>query len=40
VRGIVEAHKGQVKVESYPEAGTMFTVDLLGDANVEPRPTP
>jgi PAS domain S-box-containing protein len=32
VRGIVEAHKGQVKVESYPKEGTTFTVDLPVDA--------
>lgn len=28
VRGIVQAHGGMVKVESYPEEGTTFTVDL------------
>jgi PAS domain S-box-containing protein len=28
VKGLVEAHKGMVKVESYPEQGTTFTVDL------------
>jgi len=31
VRGIVEAHKGQVMVESYPSQGTTFTVDLPVD---------
>lgn len=28
VKGIVEAHNGIVKVESFPEEGTTFTVDL------------
>jgi signal transduction histidine kinase len=28
VRGIVEAHKGEVMVTSYPKEGTTFTVDL------------
>ncbi|MFL5411114.1 MAG: sensor histidine kinase, partial [Myxococcales bacterium] len=28
VRGIVEAHGGIVKVESYPKEGTTFTIDL------------
>ncbi len=31
VRGFVDAHKGLVKVESYPSAGTTFTVDLPCD---------
>lgn len=33
VRGVVEALDGQIKVESYPEQGTTFTVDLP----IEPR---
>ena len=32
VRGIVDAHGGAVKVESYPIQGTTFTVDLPVDA--------
>jgi PAS domain S-box-containing protein len=32
VRGIVEAHHGIVKVESYPKEGTTFTIDLPADA--------
>jgi len=32
VRGIVEAHHGVVKVESYPKEGTTFTADLPIDA--------
>ncbi|HXH32596.1 MAG TPA: HAMP domain-containing sensor histidine kinase, partial [Bacteriovoracaceae bacterium] len=28
VKGLVEAHEGMVRVESYPEKGTTFTVDL------------
>lgn len=32
VKGIVEAHGGIVKVESYPKEGTTFTVDLPVDA--------
>ena len=32
VRGIVEAHHGIVKVESYPKEGTTFTADLPLDA--------
>jgi PAS domain S-box-containing protein len=36
VKGIVEAHRGMVKVESYPREGTYFTVDLPVDA----RPAP
>jgi PAS domain S-box-containing protein len=32
VKGIVEAHKGIVKTESYPKEGTTFTADLPVDA--------
>jgi signal transduction histidine kinase len=32
VRGIVEGHRGMVKVESYPKEGTTFTIDLPVDA--------
>jgi PAS domain S-box-containing protein len=32
VRGIVEAHDGVIKVESYPKEGTTFTIDLPVDA--------
>jgi PAS domain S-box-containing protein len=32
VRGIAEAHKAHVKVESYPKEGTTFTVDLPVDS--------
>jgi PAS domain S-box-containing protein len=32
VRGIVEAHRGTVKVESYPKEGTTFSIDLPRDA--------
>lgn len=32
VSGIVDAHCGVVKVESYPKEGTTFTVDLPLDA--------
>ena len=31
VRGIIEAHKGEVTVESFPKEGTTFTVDLPVD---------
>jgi hypothetical protein len=32
-RGIVEAHGGIVKVDSYPKKGTIFTIDLPVDAS-------
>lgn len=31
VSGLVDAHRGTVKVESYPTDGTTFTVDLPAD---------
>ena len=37
VRGIVEAHGGIVKAESYPKEGTTFTVDLPLDARSAAR---
>lgn len=37
VKGIVDAHHGVVKVESYPLDGTTFTVDLPIDARREER---
>ena len=37
VRGIVEAHRGLVKVESYPKDGTTFTVDLPVDERERAR---
>jgi signal transduction histidine kinase len=38
VRGIVEAHGGIVKVESYPKEGTTFTIDLPVDASSRANP--
>ncbi len=37
VKGIVEAHGGIVKVESYPKEGTTFTVDIPLDARTRPE---
>lgn len=37
VRGIVEAHRGVIKVESYPKEGTTFTVDLPVDSRPPPK---
>ncbi len=38
MKGIVEAHGGVVKAESYPKEGTTFTVDLPVDSRTRPRP--
>jgi PAS domain S-box-containing protein len=35
VKSLVEAHRGIVKVESYPKEGTTFTVDLPVDASAK-----
>lgn len=41
VKGIVEAHQGIVKVESYLKEGTTFTVDLPNDSQrADPLPQP
>ncbi|MEO5968730.1 MAG: HAMP domain-containing sensor histidine kinase, partial [Bdellovibrionia bacterium] len=39
-RGITEAHRGIIMVESVPSQGTTFTVDLPLDARVADVPTP
>ncbi len=38
VKGLVEAHKGIIRVESYPKEGTTFTVDLPFDTRVQGFP--
>jgi signal transduction histidine kinase len=38
VQGLVEAHGGMVKVESYPKEGTTFTVDLPADPRTGVKP--
>lgn len=40
VRGIVEAHQGIIKVESYLGAGTTFTIDVPQDARKAPADEP
>lgn len=40
VKGIVEAHRGIVKVESYPKEGTTFTIDLPLDSRPKPEGEP
>lgn len=37
VKGIVDAHGGMVKVESYPKEGTTFTVDIPKDVRTHGR---